>query len=204
MDQLQENKRFWEQAWEDGRTRFHRDEVNSTLIEFAPKFFSPGARVLVPLCGKSIDLLWLATRGYGVTGVEIAHQPIQEFIQENQLEGQWQEKRYQVKGQRLTIFEQDFFHHDGRYDVIYDRACLVALPHDLRKRMSERYHELLMPEGKILLLTIVHNNEGGPPFSVTEDEVQVLFAKKFTIKKIREYKDTDRTISAYELVKFID
>ena len=39
-----------------------------------------GAAVLVPLCGKSLDLVWLAEQGHAVIGVELA----EAFVKEQQ------------------------------------------------------------------------------------------------------------------------
>lgn len=200
MTSLQENREFWEKAWADGRTRFHRDQYNPTLVAHAPNFFEAGSKVLVPLCGKSIDLLWLAARGHGVSGIEVARKPLEDFIVENNLDGTWENERFQVKGQRLTLFNQDFFLHDGRYNAIFDRACLVALPQTLRKRMAERYRDLLMPRGKILLLTIEHNHSDGPPYNVNDHEVQSIFGNNFSIELISQQQDGERLIKARKLV----
>ncbi len=198
---LEENRQFWEQAWADGRTRFHGDRPNPNLVSFGPQVFAAGERILVPLCGKSHDLLWLSSRGHGVVGVELARLPLDEFIEEHQLQGTWHEQTFQVKGQRLTLHHQDFFHHDGRYEGIYDRACFVALTKDLRQRMAQRYKTLLAPGGKILLLTLQHRDPGGPPFSVTAEEIEQYFGADFFIELLSQQHDGDRLIEVRQLKK---
>ena len=178
---LDENRQFWEQAWADGRTRFHRLDVNDFLVKYAPTVFDAGDKVLVPLCGKSIDLLWLCQQGHGVAGVELAKQAINEFISENKLQGSWQDQRFQTQASRLSLYHQDFFHHEGKYEAIYDRACLVALPSELRKRMAEKYSSLLNPNGKILLITLKHDEGSGPPYSISDEEIDDLFGNNFKI-----------------------
>lgn len=179
---LDENKKFWEQAWADGRTRFHRQEANDNLIKYASSVFDPSDRILVPLCGKSIDLIWLAKQGHGVVGVELAKQAIDEFITENKIHGKWEDNRFQTNVSRLSIYHQDFFHHDSKYEAIYDRACLVALGPELRARMAQKYTDLLIPNGKILLVTLVHDSQEGPPYSISDQEVQKLFGDNFKIE----------------------
>lgn len=198
---LSENKQFWEQAWADGRTRFHRPDPNAGLVKYASTIFDSGDRVLVPLCGKSVDMLWLSERGYGVSGVEVAKLPIDEFISENNLEGSWSDHSYQVKAQRITIYHQDFFNHDGRYEAIYDRACLVALSAPLRARMAERYKALLKPKGKILLITLKHPTSDGPPYSISDEEIDSLFAKDFSIEllEVADVPVDSRTIEIRKL-----
>ena len=201
MDCLNSNKQFWEQVWAEGRIGFHRSEVHPSLARFAGSVFAPSSRLLVPLCGKSLDMLWLCERSFGVTGVELSHQALQEFITENQLSGVWENQQFQVKEKRLSLHCQDFFHHEGRYEGIYDRACLVALAPALRVRMSERYHQLLVPGGKILLMALTHTLDSAPPHSVSPQEVEELFAEKFTIKQLETSQDGIRQLYAYELIK---
>ena len=46
----------WAQRWVDGRTGWHKTTPNATLQKYFPKGIS---RVFVPLCGKTVDLIWL-------------------------------------------------------------------------------------------------------------------------------------------------
>ena len=61
---------FWKERWVRGEIGFHQAEVEPGLVThlggLAP------TRVLVPLCGKSLDLAWLATQGHQVVGVELS------------------------------------------------------------------------------------------------------------------------------------
>ncbi|WP_353195035.1 hypothetical protein [Pectobacterium brasiliense] len=48
---------FWLQRWRDGQTGFHQDEVMPLLQKHWPVLQLPkAARVLVPLCGKTLDM----------------------------------------------------------------------------------------------------------------------------------------------------
>ncbi len=198
---LDENKKFWEQAWADGRTRFHRQEANDNLIKYASSVFDPSDRILVPLCGKSIDLIWLAKQGHGVVGVELAKQAIDEFISENKIHGKWEDNRFQTNVSRLSLYHQDFFYHDGKYEAIYDRACLVALSKELRQRMAQKYKDLLIPKGKILLITLVHESDEGPPYSISDEEINNLFAADFKIEFLERGPPLERTVEIRKLTR---
>jgi thiopurine S-methyltransferase len=55
---------FWHQKWEKGDIGFHRSEANAFLIEHFEKLnLAKGARVFLPLCGKTRDFAWLLTCG---------------------------------------------------------------------------------------------------------------------------------------------
>ena len=59
----------WIERWQIGRTGWHEPQGNASLKRY---WDLTGRRVLVPLCGKSADLLWLESQGNSVTGVELS------------------------------------------------------------------------------------------------------------------------------------
>lgn len=64
---------FWQARWQRNEIGFHLSEVNPYLLRHWPTLgLSADSRVLVPLCGKSLDLSWLAGQGHAVLGVELA------------------------------------------------------------------------------------------------------------------------------------
>ena len=78
---------FWLARWREEQTGFHQQRVTPLLMKYWPTLGLPeGCRVLVPLCGKSLDMIWLAEQGHEVLGVELAQQPIEQFFAENNLQ----------------------------------------------------------------------------------------------------------------------
>ena len=52
---------FWHQRWQENRIGFHRGEVMPLLEKHWHALQLPSSgRVLVPLAGKSLDMVWLA------------------------------------------------------------------------------------------------------------------------------------------------
>lgn len=73
----------WRDRWREGRIGFHREDTHPTLVRFWPQLgVKPGAKVLVPLCGKSLDMRWLARHDHPVLGIELAEQAIEQFVAE--------------------------------------------------------------------------------------------------------------------------
>lgn len=184
--------KFWINAWEEGRTNFHRSQFNEKLLQFFP-LLNPkkGERVLVPLCGKTKDLIWLLQSGLTVHGVELYSRPVEEFFPENHLapvmknqDGNFTNYSFQ----NLTISCGDFFKVQGSdvYDLVYDRASLVALPLEMRKEYAKVITRVLKPKGKYLLIVYEYDQSKmeGPPFSVSEDEVHKLYDHHFSIKLV--------------------
>ena len=78
---------FWHERWERAEIGFHKQEINVHLQQFWNCLELPaGERVFVPLCGKSLDLLWLAGEDHPVTGVELSPIAVDAFFQENELQ----------------------------------------------------------------------------------------------------------------------
>src|SRR3546814_1885485 len=77
---------FWQQRWRDNGAAFPRDGVLPLLEEHWPTLgLATGSRVFVPLCGKSLDMAWLAARGHRVLGVELSPLAVGQFFDENGL-----------------------------------------------------------------------------------------------------------------------
>ncbi|MCX2757843.1 thiopurine S-methyltransferase [Vibrio sp. Sgm 22] len=177
------NPEFWHNKWAANQIGFHLEDVNPLLIEFWKKTDpSYEKSVFVPLCGKSEDLIWLASKHEEVQGVELSQIAVRAFFSEHfytptvtQISGQ--HELYQFD--ELSVYTGDYFTAPIQpVDIIYDRASLVALPQEMRVQYVERLKQLLKPGGKILLVTLDYNqNEmAGPPFSVPKLEIDQLFA----------------------------
>ena len=66
--------------------------------------------------------------------------------------------------------------------AVYDRAALVAMPHDLRESYAALLRSLL-PEVPQMVVCIEYDQQAmsGPPFSVTPEQVGELYGEKFQI-----------------------
>ena len=171
---------FWLDSWREGHIPFHKLRVNQDLVSFWPALeVCPRSTVLVPLCGKSLDMLWLLSQGYHVIGMELSEQAVLQFFQENQLTYTVNSSCYQAE--HLTIWVGDIFTFDSSclppIDAVYDNAALIALPHKLRALYASLCLNWLKPEGAILLKTIhcSSGNLSGPPYNVTEEEIGLIY-----------------------------
>lgn len=65
------------ERWREGRIGWHQPDGNASLRRH---WRGTGPRVLVPLCGKTPDLVWLAEWGNEVVGVELSEIAVQSFF----------------------------------------------------------------------------------------------------------------------------
>ncbi|GGI78389.1 thiopurine S-methyltransferase [Legionella impletisoli] len=187
------DKQYWQQRWQCNEIGFNQSQPNPLMQRYFPKLnLKPGDRVFVPLCGKSIDMIWLAGQGYKVIGVELSEQACKAFFNDNKIRFKVSERNDFVvyMSDEITLFAGDFFNFNknllGKVEAVYDRAALIALPRELRKLYSEQLDKLLAPDTEILLITTSYDQKEmqGPPFSVNEIEVNELFKTNFDMTQI--------------------
>lgn len=175
---------LWLDCWQEGRTPFHRQQVQQDLIYFWPLINQNQPRkVFVPLCGKTLDMHWLAEQGLAVTGIDLSIIAIESFIQEQGLTLNhkkikgidcFQNPEYNLLVGNIFNLDDSLITHQ---DVMYDRAALIALPEKLRKTYVDCCLKWLKPGATILLKTIHYKQElmEGPPYAVGSNEVYQLF-----------------------------
>lgn len=182
---------FWHQRWHDNRIGFHQERPTPMLLKHWPAIGMPkGAKVFVPLAGKSLDIAWFASLGYRVLAVELSQLAIDQFIAEHSLVPEVRESRYgthHLAGD-VEIICGDVFSLDAEAladcNAVFDRAALIALPPDLRNRYVREVHSLLPQGCRDLLVTLEYpqHEKQGPPFSVVEAEVRELYAPDWEIE----------------------
>ncbi|GAB2784843.1 thiopurine S-methyltransferase [Halomonas shantousis] len=181
----------WLERWREGRTGFHLDAPHPALERYwASLGVTRAGKVLVPLCGKSLDMRWLAEQGHPVLGIELSRIAIEQFLSE----GQGDVARYRqgyfdcYRQGYVELWCGDFFHvHIAQATELsgfYDRAALIALPPATRHRYAFHLAQLLPPGACGLLIGLTHSGgpDQGPPYSVNAEEVQQLFLPNFELE----------------------
>ncbi len=185
-------KEFWHSKWNRNEIGFHLPEANLQLIRFFDSLgLKPGSRILIPLCGKTLDIFWLIEHGYQVVGVELVEMAVQQLFAENGITPEITElgdfKRYRADS--LDIIVGDVLHVSSEQidgiDAIYDRAAYVALPQSMRKRYATHLQKITQSAPQ-LLITFDYDQAimNGPPFSIPFEEITEQFGKGYAINKL--------------------
>ncbi len=178
---------FWHQKWKENRIGFHQADFNRWLQSWWSAQ-QQGEPVLVPLCGKSRDLLWLSGQGHPVDGFELSELAITQFFDENNLSAETSEVGpYRChRHDDLRIYQGDFFaapELGRRYRLAYDRAALIALPTAMRRQYATLMSRLIEAGGQVLLVTLEYQpgQQVQPPFSVGEMGGRTLIGRDFSV-----------------------
>lgn len=177
-------KEFWLARWERAEIGFHQNEINPYLLRFGQALsLAVEGCVFVPLCGKSLDMMWLRQQGSRVLGVELSAIAVQDFFKENGLAPNHThtEKFECWEAGGVRILCGDFFDLSqadmAQVSALYDRASLVALPPEMRECYTRHLVNILPSGTKMLLVTFDYpqTQMQGPPFAVSVNEVEALY-----------------------------
>ncbi len=196
---------YWHQKWADNKIGFHQERANKRLEHHWPELGLAGDEtVFVPLCGKSLDMLWLHRQGLSVLGVELSEKAVQSFFSDNALTCEQHESdgflvfTGTAEAQGIQILVGDYFSltpdHLHHCKALYDRASLIAMNQDMRSSYAAHLGRLLAPGTRGLLLAISYD-EGrmeGPPFSVPQENVHELLGEHFDIGELAHYSGPER------------
>ena len=187
---------FWHERWRLGQIGFHQPDHHPALAHWWHHLgIASGGRVLVPLCGRSLDMVWLAQRGHPVIGVELSPIAAAGFFEHESLKPQRTAAGSfaRLSAGHYVILEGDFFELTastlGEVAGWYDRAALIALPDAMRLRYAELLGRLLPAGTRGLLVTHEYDQArmAGPPFSVPVDEVRDLFGDAFDVELLERH-----------------
>jgi thiopurine S-methyltransferase len=185
---------FWHQLWESNDIGFHQRAVNPLLAEyFNALSLADGCRLFIPLCGKTLDIAWLLSKGYRVAGAELNKPAVEQLFSELGVEPRISKlgKLDCYSAENIDIFVGDIFNLSaeilGDVDAIYDRAALVALPEVMRKQYRSHLLEItrIAPQ---LLLTFEYDQTvlAGPPFSISSDAINRYYADQYTLTLLKQ------------------
>lgn len=196
---------FWKETWSKREIAFHSANVHPFLAgQLSMLSLGAGARIFLPLCGKTLDIHWLLKQGFQVVGVELVEATVQELFDELDLCPEIIErgnlKLY--RAENIDIYVGNIFDLDlaeiKKIDAVYDRAALVALPEKMRKNYS---NQIITLSGSApqLLITFEYNQAEmeGPPFSVSRQVLNRLYGETYEIERLtgRKYERFEKICS---------
>lgn len=185
----------WLERWQIGRIGWHEAEGNKSLRRH---WGASARRVLVPLCGKSQDLLWLAHEGNQVVGVELSEIAAEAFFDENDLAYSRVDGEipvYAGDDGRIMIYCGDYFEFSlsddvAAFDAYYDRGALVALAPDIREAYVRHSRSLLAADALKLIISVEYDQSvaKGPPFSIPAQAMRALWPE---LERVDAYDDME-------------
>ncbi|KAM6974187.1 putative thiopurine S-methyltransferase [Tautogolabrus adspersus] len=190
----------WEERWQEDRIGFHQPNVHKMLEMYIDKVTvgRTGVRFFFPLCGKALDMKWLADTGHSVVGVEISEKAIKQFFEESNMTYSEEAvpdipgaKVYKGSERNISLYQCDLFNFSssvgGQFGAIWDRGSLVAINPQDREKYAALITSLMAKDCRYLLDTLLYNPElySGPPFLVPDEQVHSLYGNSCNIELLQ-------------------
>ena len=171
------HSQFWEDiylendtGWDlKGVTPFF-DSISNELIQGKVCFLG---------CGRGYDAIMFAKKGFDVTAVDFAPTPISEL---NKLAIQKSVTINTIKDDIFSLVER----FPDTFDYVIEQTCFCAIHPNRRKEYEILVRTILKLGGKLVGLWFPldkSQEEGGPPFGTTIDEVKSIFNSGWKIEK---------------------
>ena len=187
---------YWQQRWINGATHFDEPQPHRYLQAFITQLdLTPGASIFVPLCGKSVDMHWLATQGYQVLGVEFSEHPIQRFFAGLNLKPTITpiDHYYCYTAGPYTLYHADLFAfssvHLQHCTGFYDRGSLVALETTHLRPQYIHWMKTHLPtncRGLLIAWDFAQQQKPGPPFVIAQKELTTLMNPEFQVQCLQQ------------------
>ena len=186
------DENFWHDRWKKNDISFHQNEANPNLVTHLHNLpIKTKSRIFIPLCGKTLDISWLLSKGYSVAGSELSEFAIDELFKQLEISPKVDE-RGAIKhfhAPNIDIYAGNIFELNkeilGSVNAVYDRGAYVALPETIRAQYSQ--HLINITNNASQLLVAYEYNQSlmdGPPFSIQPTEIEANYIKSYEITNL--------------------
>lgn len=173
-------KEFWIDRWNNNQIGFHQPTYHHYLVKYFTKLnLQKNDQVLIPLCGKTLDIEFFLQKGISVIGCELAELAVKELFENLKVTPIISSKdNFKIYSyDKLKIFVGDFFELNandlGKINGIYDRAAIVALPEKMRENYTQHLRQITHNAPQLLITFDYDQSKiAGPPFAVSANEVK--------------------------------
>jgi len=165
-------REYWDAENEKLKNGWDIGYVSTPLRDYFDQLTNKDLRILVPGAGAAWEAEHLHKSGFHqVFMLDFSPVIVDKFL-----------SRYPdfPTGQ---VFCEDFFNHQGSYDLIVEQTFFSSLLPEQRAAYVNKVNELLADQGKLVGLFFNHEfNFNGPPFGGTPETYRALFEGKFEME----------------------
>jgi methyl halide transferase len=173
---MKQTQTDWEAAYQRRETPWEKGSPHPALVDFLVENGPLSGEIFVPGCGSGHDVRALSTADNHVVGVDLAPFAITK-----------------AKVRRRIAHEEYFLadlfdlpaKFDGQFDWVFEHTCFCAIDPARRAEYVRTIVRLLKPEGRLLAIFFINpdHDEEGPPYRVSREELEGLFARYFVLKQ---------------------
>jgi hypothetical protein len=167
---LDEN--YWSDRYKTGRVGWDIGFGSDPILQYLDQTENKGLEILFPGAGNAYEVEAAIKLGFSsVHLLDYVEEPIRNFSLRN------------PNFPKSFIHLENFFEHEGKYDLIIEQTFFCALDPKMRNDYMLKMKLLLRPGAK--LAGVLFNRKfdfQGPPFGGAKQEYQELFEQHFEIE----------------------
>lgn len=165
------NIQYWDERYRQNRMGWDIGYVSTPLKTYIDHIHDKSKRILLPGAGNAYEAEYLYQQGFEhVTVLDWSSYALNNL-----------KKRVPGFPEEQLVAE-DFFTHQGAYDLILEQTFFSAIPKSKRMDYVEQMHKLLVKGGKLAgVLFNIPLYEDHPPFGGNKSEYKSLFEKWLTL-----------------------
>lgn len=179
---------YWDERYQNNETGWDMNQVSPPLKGYIDSLENKDLKILIPGCGNAYEAEYLLDNGFkNVTLIDFS-KVVTERLKEK------------YKGRPISIVNENFFDHKGKYNLILEQTFFCALDPSLREKYVQKCYELLNDDG--IIAGVFFNKRFAPhepPFTATDEEYRKLFQSKFTFLKFENCLNSIAPRMGYEL-----
>lgn len=157
--------------WELGRPR-------RVLVELVEKGLIHKGKVLDICCGAGTNAVYLAEKGFQVTGMDISPKAIE-----------YAKRKAQKANVKIRLLVENFLNlpfEDEEFDFVFDMGCFHHVKANDRSTFIRGVHRVLKKKGSYLMVCFSYRN--GPSWNhFTKEQILRLFSNHFEIRHIEHF-----------------
>jgi len=170
----------WNQHYADKQTPWDSGVPSKELIRVLDEERIAPGRALEFGCGTGTNAIYLASRGFKVTGLDCSQEALAAA-----------REKVASSGTKVEFLEADVTQLDRSFepfDFLFDRGCYHAVRRGNLAGFQQTLRKVSRPGTRFLVLTGNANEQGDGPPRVHEHEIRAELEPLFDIHWIREFR----------------
>ena len=169
------SEQYWKERYQKQQTGWDLGEVSPPIKTYFDTVENKELKVLIPGCGNGHEGRYLFNEGFkNIHLLDFASEPLETFL------------LITPGFPKANLHNEDFFSHEGQYDIIVEQTLFCAIDPNLRSSYAQHLRKLLKPGGKVVGLLFNRGFSGGPPFGGNKKEYLTYFSPNFSKVKMED------------------
>lgn len=164
---------YWKNRYKNKETGWDAGTITTPIKEYIDQLTDKNLKILIPGAGNSHEAEYIYNQGFkNVFVLDVIEEPLLNL------------KNRIPHFPESNLFLEDFFSHQGQYDLIMEQTFFCAINPKDRVKYVQKMTNLLSKNGKIvgLLFNFPFDENSEPPFGGSSEEYLNLFEKEFELE----------------------